>query len=189
MSKHEESFQDRLEERLLRSRRIIISEPVSSKLTKRVLTSLLVLDAESSDEPIDVFINSPGGTADDGFAIYDAMRFVRAPIRTVCVGLAASAATIILLGGDRGKRYVLPGCRIMIHQPSSGVQGTASDIEISAKEILKLRERINELLVQETGQSRERIEKDMKRDHWMSAEESVEYGLFSKIVESLADID
>jgi ATP-dependent Clp protease protease subunit len=190
MSKHdsEEGHLNRLEERLLRTRTILISEPVSSTLTRRVVTSLLVLDAESPEKPITVVINSPGGSADDGFGILDAMRLVRAPVRTVCVGLAASAATIILLGGEKEHRYVTPSCRILIHQPSSGISGSASDIAITAKEILKLRERIVRLLAEETGQDAERIEKDIHRDHWMSAEEARDYGLFSKVIQSIDEL-
>jgi ATP-dependent Clp protease protease subunit len=178
----------RLETRLLESRTLLISEPVSSDLTRRVIASLLLLDADDPKAPITMMINSPGGSADDGFGIYDAMRYVRAPVRTVCVGIAASAATIILLGADKEHRFVLPNCRILIHQPSSGARGSASDISITAKEILKLRERINRLLSEETGQPISRIDEDVHRDYWMSASEAVEYGLFTRVVGSVADV-
>jgi ATP-dependent Clp protease protease subunit len=182
------SFVTKLETRLLESRTIMISEAVTSRLTRRVVASLLLLDQEDPAAPINVIINSPGGSADDGFGIYDAMRFVRAPVRTICVGIAASAATIILLGADKEHRFVLPSCRILIHQPSSGARGSASDISITAKEIIKLRERINKLLAAETGQTVEKIDEDVHRDYWMSAEEAVEYGLYTRIVNSVTDV-
>jgi ATP-dependent Clp protease protease subunit len=188
MSEHEEQFQNRLEERLLRSRTIFISESVTPRLARRIVASLLVLDAESGEAPITVHINSPGGSIYDGFAIYDTMRAVRSPVRTVCTGLAASMASVLLLGGEKGHRYVLPSCRVLIHQPRGGMGGDATDIRIQAKEMVTLRERINQLLADETGQPLERIAKDVDRDYWMSAEEAREYGLFDKVVGSLAEI-
>ncbi len=182
------SLVTKLETRLLESRTIMISEPVTSRLSRRVIASLLLLDQEDPAAPINVIINSPGGSADDGFGIYDAMRFVRSPVRTICVGIAASAATIILLGADKEHRFVLPSCRILIHQPSSGARGSASDISITAKEIIKLRERINELLAAETGQPVEKIDEDVHRDYWMSAQEAVAYGLYTRVVDSVTDV-
>jgi ATP-dependent Clp protease protease subunit len=179
---------DRIAERLQEHRTILISEPVSSELAKDIVARLLLMDLEKPGEPIHVFINSPGGTIDDGFAIFDTMRFIRSPIRTICTGLAASMATVLLLAAEKGHRYVMPGCRAMIHQPSGGAIGAASDIAISAEQILKLRERINRLLAEETGQPLERIQRDMHRDHWMTAEESVEYGLFDKVVTDFEEV-
>jgi ATP-dependent Clp protease protease subunit len=188
MNEPEDHVQSRLDVRLLRARTIVISEPVTDKLAQRVLASLLLLDAEAPDEPILVVINCPGGEIYNGLAIYDTMRTIRSPIRTVCTGHAASMGSILLLAGEKGHRYVLPNCRTLIHQPRGGMGGDATDIRIQAKEILTLRERLNRILAEETGQPLERVEKDVDRDYWMSAEEAVEYGLFDRIVESLAEV-
>jgi ATP-dependent Clp protease protease subunit len=173
---------------LLKSRTVLLFGPIEPKLTQEMFTRLLVLDQMSKTKPIRIYINSPGGVADDGFAIYDLMRFIKAPITTVVTGLAASAATIVMVGTPLERRCILPHSRVMLHQPSSGVQGTASDIAISAKEIIRLRKKANELFVRETGQDVKRLEVDMHRDYWMSAPETVDYGLIGKIVESLDDL-
>jgi len=173
---------------LLRSRSILLFGPIEPKLTGEIFTRLLVLDQMSKTKPIRVFINSPGGVADDGFAIYDLMRFVKAPITTIVTGLAASAATIVMVGTPVERRCILTNSRVMLHQPSVGVQGTASDIAISAKEILRLRKKANRLFVEETGQPLERLEDDMHRDYWMSAQETLDYGLTGKIVTSVDDL-
>lgn len=173
---------------LLESRSILLTGPVTDELSQKILAQLLVMDAQDAEKPIRVYINSPGGSVDAGFAIYDAMRFVRAPVHAICAGLAASAATVILLGGDKGHRYSLPNTRFLLHQPSTGMQGQASDISIGAQQILNLRARINRLLAEETGQPLERIETDTHRDYWMTAEESVEYGLIDSIVNSAGDL-
>jgi ATP-dependent Clp protease protease subunit len=180
--------EDRLHDRLMKTRTVLISEPVSPELTQKVLPRLLVLDAEDPAAPVKVLINSPGGAVDDGFAIYDMMRFIRCPVTTICVGLAASAATIILLGGAKGRRLALPNTRILLHQPSQAMHGVASDIAISAREILRIRERINKLLCLETGQSEERVLEDLNRDYWLSAEEAVNYGLISRVVASASEV-
>ena len=172
---------------LKKERTLIISEEVTPKLTQRVASALLWLDAQKSD-PIKLYINTPGGSADDGFAIHDMIRFVRAPVYALSVGLNASAGTLILLASPRERRFALPNSRLMIHQPSGGGRGTASDIEITAEEILKLRRRANELISEETGHPLEQVEKDTDRDKWLSAEEAVEYGLVSRIVKSLQEI-
>ncbi|MCU0726957.1 MAG: ATP-dependent Clp protease proteolytic subunit [Planctomycetes bacterium] len=172
----------------MKTRTVLISEPVSAELTQKVLPRLLVLEAEDPTAPVKVLINSPGGAVDDGFAIYDMMRFIRCPVTTICVGLAASAATIILLGGAKGRRLALPNTRILLHQPSQAMQGVASDIAISAREILRIRERINKLLCAETGQSEERVLEDLNRDYWLSAEEAVSYGLISRVVASTSEV-
>src|SRR6185436_1534074 len=138
--------------RLLETRTVLVCGPVSDDMARDVMAQLLVLDAQSTSKPIRVVINSPGGAVDAGYAIFDVMRFVKAPVHTVCAGLAASAATVILLGAPKEHRYSLPNTRFLVHQPSMGIQGQASDVEIGAREILKLRQKVNELLAAETGQ-------------------------------------
>lgn len=172
---------------LKKERTIIISEEVSPKLTQRVLSSLLWLDAKSND-PIQLYLNTPGGAADDGFAIHDAIRFVKSPVHCISIGLNASAGILILLSATKDRRVALPNSRLMIHQPSGAGRGRASDIEITAEEILKLRERANRLIAEETGQPVDKVEKDTDRDFWMSAEEAKEYGLISRVVQSLGDV-
>ena len=179
----------RLLDRLMETRAILISEPISSDLTEKVLPRLLLLEAADPEKPVRVLINSPGGAVDDGFAIYDMMRFISCPVTTICVGLAASAATVILLGADKGRRLALPNTRLLLHQPSQTMRGVASDIEISANEILRIRKRINEILSEATGQTPERIEKDLNRDYWLSAERAVEYGLIDRVVTNTKEID
>ncbi len=174
--------------KLLESRTILLCGPVTDDLAREVMAQLLVLDDLDTKKPIKVFINSPGGSVDAGFAIYDAMRFVSAPVHSVCAGLAASAATVILLGAAKGRRWSLPNTRFLIHQPSTGMQGTASDVAIGAKEILKLRQKVNELLAAETGQPISRIAEDTHRDYWMSADEAKTYGLIQHICATAADL-
>jgi ATP-dependent Clp protease protease subunit len=178
-----------LEERLLRSRTVALFEPITPRSARRVVTSLLVLEADDPKAPVTLLVNSPGGSVDDGFAIYDSMRFVRCPVRVVCVGLAASAANIVLLGAPRGSRFALPSTRILLHQPSSGASGAASDIAITAREILKTRARLSELLAEETGQKLERVEEDTNRDFWLSAEEAKKYGLIDRVIQRRAEIE
>lgn len=173
---------------MLKARTILLFGPIEPKLTREVVRSLVLLDQMSRTKPIRIMINSPGGLADDGFAIYDMARFVSAPIVTVVNGLAASAATIVMVAAPKASRLILPHSRVMLHQPSVGVRGTASDIAIGAKEILRVRRKANELFVRETGQSLEKIERDMARDFWMSAEEAVTYGLVSRIVTKESEI-
>ena len=172
---------------LKKERTIIISEEVSPKLTQRVMSSLLWLDSQS-DDPIKLYINTPGGSADDGFAIFDLIRFVKAPVYNISFGLNASAGTIILLGAPKERRLALPNARIMIHQPSGGSRGRSSDIEITAEEILKLRHRANEVFAAECGRTGKQVEKDTDRDYWMSPEEAIEYGLVGRIITNLDDI-
>jgi ATP-dependent Clp protease protease subunit len=174
--------------RLLDSRTILLCGPVTDDLAREVMAQLLVLDGADSKKPIKVFINSPGGSVDAGFAIYDAMRFVAAPVHSICAGLAASAATVILLGAAKGRRWSFPNTRYLIHQPSTGMQGTASDVAIGAKEILILRQKVNELLAAETGQTVARIADDTRRDYWMSADEARQYGLIQHICATTADL-
>jgi ATP-dependent Clp protease protease subunit len=172
---------------LRKERTIFISEDVSPKLTQRLSGSLLWLDSLSED-PIKLYINTPGGSADDGFAIHDMIRFIKAPVYCISLGLNASAGTLILLGAPKERRLALPNARIMIHQPSGGGQGRTSDLEITAKEIVKLRHRANQLIADECGRAVEQVEADTDRDCWMSAEEAVDYGLVSRVVPTLRDI-
>jgi ATP-dependent Clp protease protease subunit len=179
---------DILSQKLMKSRTIVIADVITKQLAQRVIAQLLILEQESPKEDIKMFINSPGGDADAGFAIYDMMRFVKPKVKAICAGVAASAAVIILIGAKKEYRFSLENSRILIHQPSTGVHGTASDIQIEASEILKCREKINNLLAVETGQNVEKVENDTKRNYWMSAEEGIKYGLISKIVKALDDI-
>ncbi len=179
---------DILLQKLMKSRTIVIADVITKQLAQRVLAQLLILEQESPKEDIKIFINSPGGDADAGFAIYDMMRFIKPKVKAICAGVAASAAVIILIGAKKEYRFSLENSRILIHQPSTGVHGTASDIQIEASEILKCREKINQLIAVETGQKVEKVENDTKRNYWMSAEEGIKYGLISKIVKTLDDI-
>jgi ATP-dependent Clp protease protease subunit len=179
---------DILSQKLMKSRTIVIADEITKQLAQRVIAQLLILEQESPKEDIKMFINSPGGDADAGFAIYDMMRFVKPKVKAICAGVAASAAVIILIGAKKDYRYSLENSRILIHQPSTGVHGTASDIQIEASEILKCREKINKLIAVETGQKVEKVENDTKRNYWMSAEEGIKYGLLNKIVKTLDDI-
>lgn len=179
---------DLLGERLLKSRIIMVTDEVNKKMAQSVIAQLLLLEQDDPEKEIKVFINSPGGDADAGFAIYDMMKFVKPKIINICAGVAASAAVIILLGAESEGRVSLPNSRILIHQPSTGVHGTASDIQIEASEILKCREKINRMIAEETNQKFEKVENDTRRNYWMSAEEAVNYGLISKIIKSNGDL-
>src|SRR5438477_8680712 len=167
---------------LLRNRIIFLGTPVTDEVANTIVAQLLFLQQDDPDRDIHLYINSPGGDADAGLAIYDAMHLVTPDVSTTCVGMAASAAAVILAGGAHGKRLSLPNSRMLIHQASAGVQGTAADIEVHAREILRLNARIKELLSADTGQSVEQIEHDINRDYWMSAIEAREYGLIDTIV-------
>ena len=176
-----------MRELMEKQRTLFISEEVSPKLTKRIVPSLLWLDSKS-DDPIRLFINTPGGSADDGFAIFDAIRFIRSPVLCITNGINASAGTVILLASPKERRFSLPNSRIMIHQPSSGVRGKASEIVVTAEEIMKLRRRCNQLLADETAHTLEQVEKDTNGDCWMSPIEAKEYGLIGMILTSLNDL-
>ena len=167
--------------RLLRDRVIFLVGPVNDQTANLVVAQLLFLESENPDKDIALYINSPGGSVYAGMAIYDTMQFIKPQVSTICVGMAASMGAFLLAAGAKGKRYALPNSRIMIHQPSGGSQGQASDIEIQAREILDLRARLNKILADRTGQPIERIEKDTDRDNFMSAEDAVNYGLIDKI--------
>jgi ATP-dependent Clp protease protease subunit len=167
---------------LLRNRIIFLGTPITDEVANTVVAQLLFLQQDDPDRDIHLYINSPGGSADAGLAIYDTMQLVSPNVSTTCVGMAASAAAVILAGGAKGKRLSLPNSRMLIHQASAGVQGTAADIEVHAREILRLNARIKELLAADTGQAVERIERDINRDFWMSAVEAKDYGLIDSIV-------
>jgi ATP-dependent Clp protease protease subunit len=170
--------------RLLKDRVIFIGTSVDDTVSNLIIAQLLFLQNEDPDKEISVYINSPGGSVTAGLAIYDTMQFVKPPVATYCVGQAASMGALLLCAGAKGKRFALPAARIMIHQPWGGVQGAASDISIQAREILRLKERLNELLVKHTGQPLEKIQKDTDRDYFMSADEAKEYGLIDEVIYS-----
>jgi len=172
---------DPLFTKLLKTRTIILSGEINKDLAEKTVKQLLVLEALNS-EPVRIFIDSPGGDADAGYAIFDMIRFVNAPVWTIGMGLVASAAAIIQLASPKERRLGLPNSHYLIHQPLSGIRGVATDIEIHANELDKLREKINVLISSETGISPEQVEKDTDRDYWMNAEEAVKYGLISRIV-------
>ncbi len=168
--------------RLLKDRIIFIGTPIDDMIANLIIAQLLFLQMEDVAKDISVYINSPGGSVTAGLAIYDTMQFVKCDVATYCVGQAASMGAILLSAGTKGKRYALPNARVMIHQPWGGVQGAAEDISRQAKEILKMRDRINEMLSQHTGQPLDRIVKDTDRDYFMSAAESKEYGLIDEVI-------
>lgn len=173
--------------RLLRERIIFFVGPVNDQSANLVVAQLLFLESENPDKDISLYINSPGGSVYAGLAIYDTMQFVKPDVSTLCTGLAASMGAFLLAAGTKGKRYALPNSRIMIHQPSGGAQGQASDIQIQAREILKLREQLNAMLAANTGQPIERIELDTERDTFMSAADAAAYGLIDKVLVSRTD--
>ena len=181
-SRGERSFD--IYSRLLKERVIFIVGPIEDQMANLVVAQLLFLESENPDKDIHLYINSPGGSVTAGLSIYDTMQFIKPEVSTMCVGQAASMGAFLLSGGAKGKRLILPNARTMIHQPSGGAQGQASDIEIQAKEILFLRERLNRMLSEHTGQSMEVIERDTERDRFMSAEQSVEYGLVDQVITS-----
>lgn len=170
--------------RLLEERIIFIGEPISDDLANTVIAQLLHLENEDKDKEISMYINSPGGSVSATLAIYDTMKFVKPPISTVCIGLAASGAAVLLAGGDHAKRMSLPNSRMLIHQLSAGFEGQASDIAIHAEEILKTKKQLNEILSRETGQPLDKIEKDSDRDFFMDPEEAIRYGLIDKVITS-----
>jgi ATP-dependent Clp protease protease subunit len=181
--KEKESGSLRIDRRLLRARTVILSKEVDDKLARMALAQLLILEEDDPEKEITMFINSPGGSADSGFAIYDMARFIRPPVRTIVSGLCASAAVIIFLAGEKGSRLSLPNSRFLLHQPSAAAMGAASDIEITAREILNIRKVYNSIVARETGKTVEQVDRDANRDFWLSAEAAVEYGLVDKIVE------
>jgi len=168
--------------RLLKDRIIFIGEDVSPHTANLIVAQLLFLDNEDSNKDIFLYINSPGGSVYDALAIYDTMQYVKSDIQTVGIGIQASAAAFLLSSGTKGKRFMLPNASVMIHQPSSGTKGKVTDMEIDLKESLRIKHRLNEIMAKNTGQSVKRIQEDMERDYWMTAEESKKYGLVDKII-------
>jgi ATP-dependent Clp protease protease subunit len=168
--------------RLLKDRIVFIGTPIDDVVSNLIIAQLLFLQMEDPDKDISVYINSPGGSVTAGLAIYDTMQFVKPDVATYCVGQASSMGAVLLAAGAKGKRFTLPNARIMIHQPWGGVQGAAADISIQAKEILRLREKINEILAKHAGQAIEKIAKDTDRDYFMSAEEAKAYGLVDEVI-------
>ena len=181
-SRGERSFD--IYSRLLKERVIFIVGPIEDQMANLVVAQLLFLESENPDKDVHLYINSPGGSVTAGLSIYDTMCFIKPDVSTMCIGQAASMGAFLLSGGAKDKRYTLPNARTMIHQPSGGAQGQATDIEIQAKEILFLRERLNGLLAEHTGQPIDVIERDTERDRFMSAEQSVEYGLVDEVISS-----
>jgi ATP-dependent Clp protease protease subunit len=175
--------------RLLMDRIVILGSPIDDNVANIIVAQLLFLDADDPERDIYMYINSPGGSVYAGLAIYDTMQHLRAPVATFCVGMAASMGAVLVAAGAKGKRAALPNSRIMIHQPSSGAQGTAADIEIAAKEILDARKRLNRILAGHTGQSIERIADDVDRDRFMSPEEALEYGLIDRVLSGRSNGD
>ncbi len=169
--------------RLLKERLVFVVGPIDDYMANLVVAQLLFLESENPDKDINLYINSPGGVVTAGLAIYDTMQFVRCDVSTMCIGQAASAASLLLTAGAKGKRYALPNSRVMIHQPSGGAQGQATDIEIQAREILYLRSRLNQIYVKHTGQALEQIERDMERDRFMSGEDAKAYGLIDAVLD------
>ena len=168
--------------RLLMDRIVFLGTPINDDVANIVIAQLLFLDADNPERDVNLYINSPGGSVSAGMAIYDTMQFMNSPIRTICMGMAASMGAFLLAAGTSGKRSALPHARIMIHQPSGGAQGTAADIEIQAKEILYLRSKMNELMAKHTGRTVEQIERDVDRDRFMSSDEAKQYGLIDNVI-------
>ncbi|GAA0720169.1 ATP-dependent Clp endopeptidase proteolytic subunit ClpP [Dokdonella soli] len=169
--------------RLLKERVVFVVGPIDDYMANVIVAQLLFLESENPDKDVNLYINSPGGVVTAGLAIYDTMQYIRCDVSTMCIGQASSAASLLLMAGAKGKRYALPNSRVMIHQPSGGAQGQATDIEIQAREILYLRGRLNQLYVNHTGQSLEQIERDMERDRFMSGEDAKAYGLIDAVLD------
>ncbi|MED3553271.1 ATP-dependent Clp endopeptidase proteolytic subunit ClpP [Cytobacillus praedii] len=168
--------------RLLKDRIIIIGEEINEQVANSVIAQLLFLEADNPDKDISIYINSPGGSTTAGFAIFDTMEYIKPDVSTICMGMAASFGALLLIAGTKGKRFALPNSEIMIHQPLGGARGQATEIEISARRILKLRDHVNGIIADRTGQPVEKIAKDSDRDFYMTAEEALEYGIIDKII-------
>jgi len=174
--------------RLLKERIIFVVGPIDDNVANLVVAQMLFLESENADKDVQLYINSPGGSVTSGLAIYDTMQFINSEVSTMCIGQAASMGAFLLAGGAKGKRYCLPNSRVMIHQPSGGSQGQASDIEIQAREILFLRERMNAIMAEHTGKTVEQLAKDTERDNFMTANDALAYGLIDKIQEPRANL-
>ena len=174
--------------RLLKERLIFVVGPVEDQMANLIVAQLLYLESENPDKDIQLYINSPGGTVSSGLSIYDTMQFVNCDVSTICIGQAASMGALLLGGGAHGKRYALPHSRIMMHQPSAGFSGQATDIEIHAKEVLELKRRLNEIMARHTGQTGQQVEQDLERDNFMSSTEAVKYGLIDTVLEQRTEL-
>ncbi len=174
--------------RLLKERLVFIVGPVEDHMANLVVAQLLYLESENPDKDIQLYINSPGGSVTAGLSIYDTMQFIKCDVSTICVGQAASMGALLLGGGTKGKRFALPHSRIMVHQPSAGYQGTATDIDIHAREVLELKRRLNEIMARHTGQTLEKIDRDLDRDNFMSSEAAVNYGLIDTVLEKRTEM-
>ncbi len=175
--------------RMLKERIIFLGGPVEDHMSSIIVAQMLFLESEDPEKPITLYVNSPGGSVTAGMAIYDTMQLIKPEIKTFCVGLAASMGAVLLAGGSAGKRYALPNCRVLIHQPMiQGIGGQASDIDIHAREILRTRTRLNEILAEHTHQALERVERDTDRDFWMSPEEARDYGLVDEVIQRRTDV-
>jgi ATP-dependent Clp protease protease subunit len=181
-SRGERSFD--IYSRLLRERLIFLGEPIDDQVANLVVAQLLHLESDDPDKDVNLYINSPGGSIYAGLAIYDTMKFIKPDVQTTCVGVAMSMGSLLLAGGTKGKRSVLPNSRILIHQPSAGFEGAAADIEIHAREIIDMRRRVDEIYAEHTGQTFDQVHDDMERDRFFTAEEAVEYGLADRVLQN-----
>lgn len=186
--KNKTNDDDALMQKFLNTRQIILAGEINKELSEKIVRQLLLMESLSATKPIYIYIDSPGGDADAGFAIFDMIRFIKAPVYTIGMGLVASAASIILLAASKERRFGMPNSHYLIHQPLSGIKGVATEIEIHAKELEKMRVKINKLIAEETGSDEKKVAKDTDRDCWLNAKESVEYGLISKIAKNRKDI-
>mgnify|MGYP000421668778 FL=1 len=186
--KTNDSANEQLMQKFLNTRQIILSGEVNKELAEKVIRQLLILEADSASKPIYVYIDSPGGDVDAGFAIFDMIRFIKPPVYTIGMGLVASAGALILLAASKNYRLGLPNSHYLIHQPLSGIKGVATDIEIHAKEIEKIRTKINALIAEETGKNAADVAKDTDRDYWLSADEAVNYGLILQVIKTRSDL-
>ena len=186
--KNKTNDDDALMQKFLNTRQIILAGEINKELSEKIVRQLLLMESLSATKPIYIYIDSPGGDADAGFAIFDMIRFIKAPVYTIGMGLVASAASIILLAASKERRFGMPNSHYLIHQPLSGIKGVATEIEIHAKELEKMRVKINKLIAEETGTDEKKVAKDTDRDCWLNAKESVEYGLISKIAKNRKDI-
>jgi ATP-dependent Clp protease protease subunit len=186
--KIQDQLQDPLTEKFLKTRQILLSGEINKDLAEKIVRQLLILEADS-DKPISVFIDSPGGDVDAGFAIFDMLRFIKAPVTLIGMGLIASAAALIILAVPKDHRWGLPNSHYLIHQPMSGMKGVATDIEIHAKEMSKTRDKLNRIIADATGTPLERVAKDTDRDYWLDAEEAIDYGIISRIIATRNDFE
>lgn len=186
---HRGDDDEKLQEKVLKTRTILVCETITDELARKVYQQILVLEAESREKPITVLINSPGGEADSGFGIYDMLRFAAMPVRTLVAGLCASAAVLVFMSGDKGQRFSLPHSRFLLHQPSSQSFGQAVDLQIASREILRLRDRYNQILAELIGKDLATITRDADRDFWLTAEEAREYGMVTKVITGREEMD